>query len=196
MIHLADFTNTVLQGLLVLGFWIVCWLLPAAILLLLLDSTVGKRLRRQETSGLFLDLLDTILECGSPVEETLISIIEKRQLAPADKFHLLGAKLRTGQRLSAALAEIPGLLPQKVVAMLRAGERIGDLRKVLPACRRLASDKRSETRSDVQSFGWYGIFTILASLWMFIFISIVYSAKVCRNLSRHDRRTSNRPCLP
>lgn len=171
MIHLADFTNTVLQGLLVLGFWIVCWLLPAAILLLLLDSTVGKRLRRQETSGLFLDLLDTILECGSPVEETLISIIEKRQLAPADKFHLLGAKLRTGQRLSAALAEIPGLLPQKVVAMLRTGERIGDLRKVLPACRRLASDKRSETRSDVQSFGWYGIFTILASLWMFLFIA-------------------------
>ena len=53
MIHLADFTNTVLQGLLVLGFWIVCWLLPAAILLLLLDSTVGKRLRRQETSIIF-----------------------------------------------------------------------------------------------------------------------------------------------
>jgi type II secretory pathway component PulF len=126
-------------------------------LLLLLDSTVGKRLRRQETSGLFLDLLDTILECGAPVEETLISIIEKRQLAPAAKFHLLGAKLRTGQRLSAALAEIPGLLPQKVVAMLRAGERIGDLRKVLPACRRLAGDKRSETRSDVQSLRlvWY-----------------------------------------
>jgi len=177
MLYFADFTNTILEGLLVLGFWVVCWLLPAVFLLLMLDSTVGKRLRRQETSGLFLDLLDTILECGAPIEETLVAITGKRELQPADKFHLLGAKLRTGQRLSDALAEIPGLLPQKVVAMLRAGERIGDLRKVLPACRRLAGDKRSETRSDVQSFGWYGIVTILASIWMFIFISIMILPK-------------------
>jgi type II secretory pathway component PulF len=177
MFYFADFTNTILQGLLVLGFWIVCWLLPAVFLLLLLDSTVGKRLRRQETSGLFLDLLDTILECGAPVEETLVSITDKRQLEPAAKFHLLGAKLRTGQRLSEALAEIPGLLPQKIVAMLRAGESIGDLRKVLPACRRLAGDKRSETRSDVQCFGWYGIITIFATIWMFIFISIMILPK-------------------
>ena len=177
MSNLSEFTNTILQGILVLGFWIVCWLLPAFFLLLLLDSTVGKRLRRQETSGLFLDLLDTILECGAPIEETLVSITEKRELTPASQFHLLGAKLRTGQRLSAALTEIPGLLPRKIVAMLRAGERIGDLRKVLPACRKLAGDKRSETRSDVQSFGWYGIISILVSLWMFLFISIMILPK-------------------
>lgn len=177
MFYLAEFADTILQGLLVLGFWIVCWLLPAVVLLLVLDSTIGKRLRRQETSGLFLDLLDTILECGAPIEETLVSLIQKRELAPIEKFHLLGAKLRTGQRLSEALAEIPGLLPQKIIAMLRAGERIGDLRKVLPACRRLAGDKRSETRSDVQSFGWYGIITILVSIWMFIFISIMILPK-------------------
>lgn len=177
MYYFADLANTILQGLLVLGFWVVCWLLPAVLLLLLLDSTVGKRLRHQETSGLFLDLLESILDCGAPIEETLVSITDKRELEPAAKFRLLGAKLRTGQRLSDALDEIPGLLPQKIVAMLRAGERIGDLRKVLPACRRLSGDKRSETRSDVQAFGWYGIITILASIWMFIFISILILPK-------------------
>lgn len=177
MFNLANFADTLFEGLLVLGFWIICWLLPAVLLLLLLDSTVGKRLRRQETSGLFLDLLDTILECGAPIEETLASITEKRELPPVAKFHLLGAKLRTGQRLGPALSEIPGLLPGKIIAMLRAGERIGDLRQVLPACRKLAGDKRSETRSDVQSFGWYGIASILVSIWMFIFISVIILPK-------------------
>ena len=162
-----------INALFALTFWIICWLVPAMILLLLLDKTVGKRLRRQETSGLFLDLLDTILECGAPIEETLISIIEKRELAPSSVFKQLATKLRSGQRLGDALAELPGLLPIKVVAMLRAGERIGDLRKVLPACRRLSGDKRSQTRSDVQSFGWYGIASILVSIWMYVFLSII-----------------------
>lgn len=169
--------DTIVNGIFVLTFWIICWLVPGLILLLLLDNTVGKRLRRQETCGLFLDLLDTILECGAPIEETLISIIEKRELAPSSLFQQLATKLRTGQRLGDALANLPGLLPIKVVAMLRAGERIGDLRKVLPACRRLSSDKRSQTRSDVQSFGWYGIASILVSLWMYVFLSIIVLPK-------------------
>ena len=166
-----------INALFALTFWIICWLVPAMILLLLLDKTVGKRLRRQETSGLFLDLLDTILECGAPIEETLISIIEKRELAPSSVFKQLATKLRSGQRLGDALAELPGLLPIKVVAMLRAGERIGDLRKVLPACRRLSGDKRSQTRSDVQSFGWYGIASIVVSIWMYVFLSIIILPK-------------------
>ena len=169
--------DTIVNGIFVLTFWIICWLVPGMILLLLLDKTVGKRLRRQETSGLFLDLLDTILECGAPIEETLVSIIEKRELAPSHLFQQVATKLRSGQRLGVVLAEIPGLLPVKIVAMLRAGERIGDLRKVLPACRRLASDKRSETRSDVQSFGWYGIASILVSIWMFVFLWIIVLPK-------------------
>lgn len=174
---MTDFFDTLANGIFVMTFWIICWLVPAMILLLLLDNTVGKRLRRQETSGLFLDLLDTILECGAPIEETLISIIEKRELAPSSLFQLLATKLRSGQRLGDALAEIPGLLPVKIVAMLHAGERIGDLRKVLPACRRLGGDKRSQTRSDVQSFGWYGIASILVSIWMYVFLSIIVLPK-------------------
>lgn len=177
MLILADISQTIFDGIVVLGFWVGCWLIPALILLKLLNGTVGKRLRRQETSGLFLDLLDTILECGAPVEETLVSITDKRELAPAAGFNQLAVKLRAGQRLGDALAELRGLLPPKVVAMLRAGERIGDLRKVLPACRQLGSDKRSQTRSEVQSFGWYGIITILFSIWMFFFISIVILPK-------------------
>ncbi len=169
--------DTIINAVFALTFWIICWLVPAMILLLLLDNTVGKRLRRQETSGLFLDLLDTILECGAPIEETLISIIEKRELAPSSVFKQLAAKLRSGQRLGDALADLPGLLPIKVVAMLRAGERIGDLRKVLPACRRLAGDKRSQTRSDIQSFGWYGIASILVSIWMYVFLAVIVLPK-------------------
>jgi len=177
MLDLSDLISSVFNGILVIGFWIACWLLPAAALLLLLDKTLGSRLRRQETHCLFLDLLDTILGCGAPVEETLVSVVEKRDLSPSHKFKCFAANLRDGQRLSLALENVPGLLPPKIVAMLRVGERIGSLQKVLPACRKLSGDKQSSTRSEIQSFGWTGIVTIFASIWMFIFLSIIVLPK-------------------
>jgi len=44
------------------------------------------------------------------------------------------------------LRKVPRLLPPQAIAMLNAGERIGDLSKVLPACRRLLNDGVSQTR--------------------------------------------------
>ena len=59
------------------------------------------------------------------------------------RFYLLAAHLENGARLGEALEKVPSFLPPQVNAMLRAGEKLGDLKKVLPACRevlRIAPD--------------------------------------------------------
>jgi type II secretory pathway component PulF len=59
------------------------------------------------------------------------------------RFHLLAAHLENGLRLGQALEKVPRLLPPQITAMLRAGGELGDLRKVLPACRYLLKDAQS-----------------------------------------------------
>jgi type II secretory pathway component PulF len=63
------------------------------------------------------------------------------------RFHLLAAHLADGLRLETALDRVPRLLPPRITAMLKAGARLGDYRKVLPACRQLTRDGLSQTRS-------------------------------------------------
>jgi type IV pilus assembly protein PilC len=49
-------------------------------------------------------------------------------------------------RFTQALERVPRLLPPQICAMLKTGERIGDIRKVLPACRALLKDGVSQVR--------------------------------------------------
>jgi type II secretory pathway component PulF len=41
-------------------------------------------------------------------------------------------------------------MPKQIIAMLKAGEKLGDIRKVLPACRHLVKDSLALTRNSVQ----------------------------------------------
>jgi type II secretory pathway component PulF len=45
-----------------------------------------------------------------------------------------------------AIASVPNLLPPQITAMLKAGQKIGDLKKVLLACRQMLKDAVSQTR--------------------------------------------------
>src|SRR5205085_1763701 len=63
------------------------------------------------------------------------------------RFHLAAEWLNTGLRLSQALEQVPRLAPPQIRAMLKNGERIGDISKVLPACRQLLRDGISQVRS-------------------------------------------------
>jgi type II secretory pathway component PulF len=103
-------------------------------------------LRRAERARLVLELLAGALERGTPVEITFISAADSRDSILGSRFHLLAARLRAGLRFTDALAAVPRLLPPQITAMLRAGGKIGDLRKVLPACRQLLRDATSETQ--------------------------------------------------
>src|SRR5260370_23420075 len=65
------------------------------------------------------------------------------------RVHAWAGRLGRGWRLAVALENVPGLVSPQVSAMLKAGEQIGDLRKVLPACRQLLKDGISQTRGAI-----------------------------------------------
>jgi hypothetical protein len=88
------------------------------------------------------------------VRKTLWPGRRKRMIALlANYSSKLAARLREGVRLSQALDEVPDLLPPQVAATLRVGEEVGDVRKVLPACRGLLRDADSQTRNGFQLYG-------------------------------------------
>jgi len=106
-------------------------------------------MRRQERARFFLDLVATALREGKPIEQTLIDIANTRDRSPGLRFHLVAAYLEGGLRLGEALKKVPRFLPPQVTAMLRAGEEMGDIRKVLPVCDYLVKDAQSSVRGAV-----------------------------------------------
>jgi len=130
----GGFTLALLCLLLVLG-------LPYAIY-----YVVSLPLRRQERARFFLDLLESSLKSGQSVEHGLVAMAHSRDRSLGVRFHLLAAHLESGLRLEQAVEKVPRLLPPQIAAMLKVGQQIGDLAKVLPACRQLLRDGVSQTR--------------------------------------------------
>ena len=103
-------------------------------------------MRRNERARFFLDLLESGLNDGRSAEATIVDASASRDRSLGVRFHLLAAYIEKGIRLSAALESVPRLLPPEIKAMLKTGERIGDIRKVFPACRALLKDAVSNVR--------------------------------------------------
>lgn len=102
-------------------------------------------LRRAERARIFLDVLETAVKQGQAVEEVILSISKTGEASIGKRFHRAAKLLERGLSLHDALRKAPPFLPPQMVAMLRTGHEIGDLRKVLPACRRLLRDAVSQT---------------------------------------------------
>jgi type II secretory pathway component PulF len=126
---------------------VVLDVLPACAVLYVFYFLLTLPLRRGERARLFLDLLEQGLRQGRTTEAAIIGAASSRDASLGARFHLLAAYLEEGRRLSEALKEVPRLLPTQIVAMLQAGERIGDVAKVLPACREFLKDGLSRVRA-------------------------------------------------
>jgi type II secretory pathway component PulF len=135
-------------AVLVLTFvvYLLLGLLPVCGLTYLIYFLLTLPLRRNERARLFLDLLELGLQEGRTPEAAVTAAASTRDRSLGVRFHLLAAHLEEGLRLSQALEQVPRLLPEQVRAMLITGERIGDIRKVLPACRLLLRDSVSQVR--------------------------------------------------
>ncbi len=134
-----------LGAMLLMGVWIAV----IGGLLMLVHSLLTLPMRRAERARLFLDLIESAIKQGQPVEETIISVARSRDLSMGPRFHLVAAWLEQNLPLGEALAKVPQFLPPQITAMLLAGRKIGDLRKVLPACRQLLKDAVSQTRGAI-----------------------------------------------
>jgi type II secretory pathway component PulF len=122
-------------------------LIPIAAVVYAIYFLLTLPMRRTERARLFLDLLEMGMKEGRSPEAAIVAVAGSWDRSLGVRFHRLAAQLETGMQLSQALDKAPSLLPPQVIAMLKSGERIGDLTKVLPACRRLLRDSVSQVRS-------------------------------------------------
>lgn len=103
--------------------------------LLLVHFLLSLPMRRRDRALLFLDVMETVMNNNQSLEVGILEAAASRDVALGMQFYLLAAHIENGCRLGEALAKVPRFLPPPVTAMLQAGEKLGDLRKVLPACR-------------------------------------------------------------
>jgi general secretion pathway protein F len=143
------FADESLEVILGLCLYFLFAVIPVLLLAWLLYYLLSLPMRRQERARFFLDLLATTLRMGRPLEQSLIEIGNSRDKSPGIRFHLVTAHLERGLRLGEALKKVPRLLPPQVAALLRAGEEMGDIRKVLPVCDYLVKDAQSSVRGAV-----------------------------------------------
>jgi type II secretory pathway component PulF len=138
--------HSILGVLVLFGLYVLFGLLPIVGILVLFYYLLTLPLRRSERARMFLDLLELGLKEGRTPEGAIADAAASRDASLGVRFHLLAAHLKQGQRLTQALGRTPHLLPPQVCAMLETGERIGDVGKVLPACRLLLKDSLSHVR--------------------------------------------------
>jgi len=120
-------------------------------------------MRRRERARLFLHLVELGTEEAGSTERILIQAGARRDRALGSYFYEVVDYLKTGMRLDQALERVPRLLPPELTAMLRVGIELGDIRRVLPACRQLLNDAVSQTRGALNYLGVLA-FVILPAL--------------------------------
>lgn len=136
-------------------------------------------MRRAERAHLFLEIIEVALDRGQPVEEGLIYLSQRRGNVLGGTFAPLAAALQRGDKLATAIAAVPRLLPPQVAAMLLAGQQIGDLKKVLPACRQVLKDAVSNTRGATNYVVAlaFVVTPVLLGLFVFILVKVLPSLR-------------------
>jgi len=152
--------------------WMLLWLVPNAVALWLVYYLLSLPLSRQERTRFFLELLEGILRQGKTPEQGIVALSHTRDPSMGARFHWLAALIESGQPLTAALRQVPGFLPAQVRGLLQAGCALGDLRQVLPACRRVTTDALSAVHGATN----YVVLTLLAlsplAAWVLVVLVI------------------------
>jgi type II secretory pathway component PulF len=127
--------SDVLQFILTLFWYAVLILMPGAAFAAILHFLLSLPMQRRDRALFFLDIIETALDRGQPVEKAILSAAETRDRMMGVGFFLVAAHIEIGARFGEALERTPGFLHPQVNSILCAGEKMGDIKKVLPACR-------------------------------------------------------------
>jgi type II secretory pathway component PulF len=128
---MTDFAHFVIA----LFWYAVFILLPGGAFSVLLHFLLSLPMHRRDRALFFLDLLETVLQRGQPVEQAILAAAENHDRTIGVHFYMVAAHIEGGDRLGEALEKVPGFLPPQITAILQTGEKLGDLKRVLPACR-------------------------------------------------------------
>jgi type II secretory pathway component PulF len=142
---MTDFT----QFSIALFWYAVFILLPGGAFSVLIHFLLSLPMQRRDRALFFLDLMETVLQRGQPVEQAILSAAENHDRAIGVGFYMVAAHIEGGARLGEALEKVPRFLPPQITAILRAGEKLGDLKKVLPACREVLRVAPDTVRSTM-----------------------------------------------
>jgi type II secretory pathway component PulF len=141
-----------LQAMVAVLFLLVLYvafaLIPLGLVIYFVYSLLTLPMRRNEKARIFLDLLELGLKEGRAPERVIASAAATGDPSLGADFYLVG-RLTEGMRLEQALEATPRLLTPQIRAMLITGAKIGDLAKVLPACRQLLRDGVSQVRGGL-----------------------------------------------
>lgn len=127
--------------------YVALGIMPVVAALYLLYFLLTLPMRRNERARLFLDLLERGLQEGRTPEGAISEVAASRDPVLGKRFQRLAGFVAQGMRLGRALDQVPRLLTPELVAMLKTGERLGDVNKVLPACRLQLRDGISQVRA-------------------------------------------------
>jgi type II secretory pathway component PulF len=125
-------------------------------------------MRRAERARLFLDLLEGALDRGQAVEEMILSVAQSRDRTVGIDFHVLAAHIENGLNFTESLQKVPRIFPPQILAILAAGQKLGDLKKVLPAGREILRDRPESVRSAMH----YLVLAVLVFSPAFIFVTL------------------------
>ena len=136
------------SNFLVAIFWyLLLFLLPAVWFGIVVHVFFSSPLRRRERALFFLDVIEAALDQGQSAESAIVSAAATRDRVMGIHFFQLATLIEDGLSLGGALAKTPDFLPPQISKILMAGERLGDLKKVLPACRETLRNSSDPARS-------------------------------------------------
>jgi len=136
-----------LFGLLQALCWLLVWVSGIFWSTFVIHFLFSLPMRRAERARLFLDLVEDALKRGQSIEQMVLSLAGQRDRTLGMRFHWLAAYIENGLRFGDALKKVPRFLPPQITEMINAGEKLGDLRRVLPACREILRDHPAGVRS-------------------------------------------------
>jgi type II secretory pathway component PulF len=129
-------------------------------------------MRRRDRALFFLDLVETVLQRGQPLEPAILAAAENRDRAVGVRFYMVATHLEGGARLGEALEKEPRFLPPQINAILRAGEKLGDLKKVLPACREVLRIAPDTVRSTTHYMVAILLIFAPVAIWLICMLSM------------------------
>ncbi len=163
-----------LTFLLVFVLYVLIGLAPFCGALYLMYFLLTLPLRRNERARMFLDALELGLNQGRTPEAAVTHAALSRDNAFGARFYILSELINNGCRLGQALAAVPRLLPPQITSMLQVGDRIGDMTKVLPACRQFLKEGVSKIRGGLN----YVLLIVFVATPAMVIVPLVLRTKV------------------
>ena len=106
------------QFLLGLFWYGVLILLPGGAFSVIIHFLLSLPMRRRDRALFFLDLVETVLQRGQPLEQAILAAAENHDRAIGVRFYIVAANIENGLRLGEALEKEPRFLPPQINAIL------------------------------------------------------------------------------